>query len=350
MKKITSVFVAILAATMLFGCNGGSSETLSDDELVTQALNTGSIALISDGNTTKQLSAVRTNVLTRQNLILSNQISIRGAVVSLSWEASPPDSFDFQSAVDNQQTVVLTYPSSVNDAPATAILTVTATKNEVSDSFDYHLELLPPALTNLNELRNTSNNTNVVIQGYVTGFYDDWDNFFVQQDDFAITVRGTTSYFNNPDNETFTIGEFVRVYGRYTISNGWHIINNVTKAKTVAAPIEAEEPIVRPINEEEWNNDLSDYTGARVSVSGLKYQSGTITYAAYTSSTIMFKLGDVNVELRVPFNQSETVKDDIKAFIDGLEINDEVDFSGHLGWNNKPQLFALSVDNFTFTG
>jgi hypothetical protein len=238
----------------------------------------------------------------------------------------------------------------VNDAPATAILTVTATKNEVSDSFDYHLELLPPALTNLNELRNTSYNTNVVIQGYVTGFYDDWDTFFVQQDDFAITVRGTTSYFNNPDNETFTIGEFVRVYGRYAVSNGWDLINNVTKAKTVAAPIEAEEPIVRPINEEEWNNDLSDYTGARVSVSGLKYQSGTITYAAYTSSTIMFKLGDVNVELRVPFNQSETVKDDIKAFIDGLEINDEVDFSGHLGWNNKPQLFALSVDNFTFTG
>jgi len=214
----------------------------------------------------------------------------------------------------------------------------------------YELIVIP-----ISEVRgNVVANQEFTTRGYITGTMEPntthlYSGVFIADGEYAIML-----YAGQLSNlwflGEFAIGDLVIVTGAYSPYNGLSEMKPVTLEIDYAFA-EVEEPvdIVIAAEAEFTTAALTGHDGCIIQVGGLVYQSGKGNLTAGGShATIKFKLGATDVDMYVNYHVGTTTQQAIVDLMaDWVEGQTTIDYHGHLGWYNKPQLMPLLAATIT---
>lgn len=193
----------------------------------------------------------------------------------------------------------------------------------------------------ISEFRDLGSGKSGIIAGTVTGMvkrYDNW-NIYVNDGD-----RGLMLYnVSNSLARNVNVGKRIAIKGKLTVFNGLYEVSPVSD---LAVGGDGEK--ISPIEVTEYSSaSLEGLDGSLIHLSKLIYVTGTTLGGGDGAANIDFAYGDVTVTMRAPTDDAAVeLADDLDQFLadtKGLEI----DFTGHLGWFNGPQLSPTSIDEFS---
>ena len=214
----------------------------------------------------------------------------------------------------------------------------------------YELVVVP-----ISEIRGSVEvNAEITTRGYITGHYEEsqlhlYSGVMIADGDSAIMMyAGSLSilWFQGD----YAIGDLVIVTGVYSPYSGLAELkpNELSLSYDFA---EVEEPVDLVIaSEAEYTTAaLTGMDGRIAQINGLVYVSGKESLTAGGSHvTIKMKLGATSVDLRLNYHIGTDMQ---QAFIDlmanWVANTTTINYHGHLGWYNGPQVAPFTVDAIT---
>lgn len=361
--KLTKFLIPILALGLLAGC----TEEVNVDQLVVDAVseigalltNASSGTPYSDrtmtinltsGQTLSATTSVKINTETfKVDVVNGVEVTIAYAIdeaTAANWNIKPgspdatharlaPKIFDFED-YSSTLTGTIAYGSATKSVAWTISIAQRG----------YELIVIP-----ISEVRgNVAVDQEFTTRGYITGTMEPntthlYSGVMIADGEYAIMLYAgqlSNIWFANE----FAIGDLIIVSGKYSPYNGLSEMKPTEMAIDYAYA-EVSEPVDIVIASE------ADFTTANllghdcciIQVNGLVYQSGKENLTSGGGHvTIKFKLGATDVDMYINYHVGKSVQEPLIALMaDWVAGTTTINYHGHLGWFNKPQLMPLSA-------
>ncbi|MFA5481423.1 MAG: hypothetical protein WC282_03480 [Bacilli bacterium] len=365
--KLAKLLIPVFALTALVGCE----EAIPTEQLVVDAVseigalltNASSGTPYSDrsmtinltsGQTLSATTMVKINTETlKVDMVNGVEVTITYAIdetTAANWSiklGSPdatharlaPKIFDFDD-----------YTSTLTGTIAYGTLTKAVSWTISIAQRGYELVVIP-----ISEVRGTiAVDQEFTTRGYITGTMEPntthlYSGVFIADGEYAIMLYAgqlSNIWFQNE----FAIGDLVMVTGKYAPYNGLSEMKPTEMAIDYAYA-EVTEPVdIIIASEAEFSTvNLTGHDCAIIQVNGLVYQSGKeLLTSGGGHVTIKFKLGATDVDMYVNYHVGKPVQEALIALMaDWVSGTTTINFHGHLGWYNKPQLMPLSASTIT---
>lgn len=363
--KLTKFLIPALALVLLAGC-----EDPLPQQIVEAASEIG--ALVTNGRTGMPYSdrTMTINMASGDTLSATTSVKINtetlGIDVVNGVEVTISYAFDAESA--ENWNIAQGKPDAIHARLApkildfedyTSVLTATISYGDYSKDVAWNIAVAQRGyelvVVPIDQVRSSvAVNAEFTTRGYITGHYEEnqthlYSGVMIADGDSAIMMyAGSLSilWFQGD----YAIGDLVIVTGVYSPYSGLAEVkpNELALSYDYA---EVEEPVDLIIASE------TDYTtaaltgmdGRIIQVNGLVYVSGKESLTSGGSHvTIKMKLGATNVDLRLNNHIGTTQQ---QAFIDlmanWVANTTTVNYHGHLGWYNGPQVAPFTVDTMT---
>ncbi len=241
--------------------------------------------------------------------------------------------------------------ASSTPASSTTTSTVASSSTEASStSTPSSSEDVGPTITSIQAARVLPNDTEVTVQGVVTGVIRQ-KSFFIQEGDFGINIFGYEGI------EEVAVGDFIQVYGFIANYNGLMEITGPTGSGLPEVVfLDDAAPTISPvtINEDGWVNDslAPNFDGRLVEIKKLSLAGAWTpllidnTYPSSGGANVTMNLGSKTLTARFDRYINVTEREALNTFFGGLDAGAKFDYTGILGDFNGVQLAVAAAGDF----
>lgn len=171
--------------------------------------------------------------------------------------------------------------------------------------------------------------TGMVVTGYITYIYGDYNAAVIQDGDYAIQLYKLSEFPTN----TIKVGNLVRAIGSFSVYNGLVQLQflssvQIVKDDKVVAPstLEVTESVYKSLS-------ITSYAINRKMTATVTYVSGSVTVGSH--STIKVKIGTTDTTLYLNYHAGTDIMTSWKATLDTVSAGDTLAIEGTVGIYNS---------------